>query len=315
MASHEKKNVDYFPFLCKEGKAMFYIEQKYGNDGYATWIKLLRQLAITDNHWVNLSDTTELMFLSSKCKISEEVLTNIITDLSKMGEFNHILWSENKILYSEKFILNIQDAYSRRNNKCMQLKDLCIHLLNLGIHNTLNKPHDVVQNPYIIEYNSISENNIINNNNLADTKMSADPNPVNADSTKKETASTDSVKAKKEKTTTAPTPFPGCMAEYNNFILENLGVPAKIDGQEGKALKTIITYLTQISTNKEPDGIVNAFKFILVNKAKWDPFHQNQLKISQINSNLTNIINSIKNGTATKQPANSYVNKYRTPAN
>ena len=43
MARPERNNVDYFPFLCKEGKAMFYIEQKYGNDGYATWIKLLRQ--------------------------------------------------------------------------------------------------------------------------------------------------------------------------------------------------------------------------------------------------------------------------------
>ncbi len=161
---------------------------------------------------------------------------------------------------------------------------------------------------------STSEETTTTTTVLADEE-SATPKPVNADSPKKEKASTDSVKAKKEKPDPKPpTPFPGCMEVYNNFILENLGVPAKIDGQEGKALKTIITYLTQIATDKEPDGIVNAFKFILVNKAKWDPFHQNQLKISQINSNLTNIINSIKNGNAKKSiTTNNYDNnKYRT---
>ena len=300
---------------------MFYIEQKYGNDGYATWIKLLRQLAITNDHWINLSDMTELMFLSSKCKISEEVLSNIITDLAKMGEFNHILWSENKILYSEKFILNIQDAYSRRNNKCMQLQDLCLHLLNLGIHNTINKPHDVVQIPYIIEYNSISENNIKNNTTIISSEKKSDeiiPEPEKLFPQEEKASTQNPVKAKKEKTiptTKPPTPFTGCMAEYNNFILEQIGVPAKIDGQEGKALKTIIAYLTTITTDKESEGIVNAFKYILVNKSRWDPFHQNQLKLSQINSNLTNIINSIKNGTATKQSANSYDNKYRTATN
>lgn len=53
MARPERNNVDYFPFICKEGKAMYYIEQKYNNDGYATWVKLLRQLAVTNYHFLN----------------------------------------------------------------------------------------------------------------------------------------------------------------------------------------------------------------------------------------------------------------------
>lgn len=198
MATHEKKNVDYFPFLCKEGKAMFYIETKYGNDGYATWIKILRQLAVTNDHWINFSDETELMFMAAKCKITEGKLVEIINDLSKMGEFNSTLWTENKIIYSEKFILNIQDAYSRRNNKCMQLKDLCIHLLNLGIHNDYNKPKNDIPNPYIIEYNSISEDRIENKEDYADEE-SALPEIVNAEEEKGKTASTEIVNAKPKK--------------------------------------------------------------------------------------------------------------------
>ena len=56
MARQEQNNVEYFSFLCKEGKAMFYIEHKYGNDGYATWIRILRKLGVTYYHYLKLSE-------------------------------------------------------------------------------------------------------------------------------------------------------------------------------------------------------------------------------------------------------------------
>lgn len=133
MARPERNNVDYFPFLCKEGKAMYYVEQKYGNDGYAAWVKILRQLAITNHHFLNLSDKVELMFLSSKCRVSEEVLINLLNDLCEMGEFNKGLWLENRILWSDKFIDSIKDAYLKRNNKCINLDGLLFLLNSLGI--------------------------------------------------------------------------------------------------------------------------------------------------------------------------------------
>lgn len=97
-----------------------------------------------------------------------------------------------------------------------------------------------------------------------------------------------------------PTCYAACMEEYHNFILQHLSVPPKINATEGKALKDIIQYLASIANNKDDQGIVNAFKYVLIHKDRWDPFHQNQLKLQQINSNLINIINSIKNGTAKK---------------
>ena len=70
MARPEKNTVEYFPFICDEGKKMFYIEETYGNDGFSTFIKILRELAKTDFHYLDLSKKTTLMFLSAKCKIS-----------------------------------------------------------------------------------------------------------------------------------------------------------------------------------------------------------------------------------------------------
>jgi len=63
MARPEKNNVEYFPFICEDGKKMFYIEETYGNDGFATFVKLLRELAKADNHYLNiLLDDFQIIF-------------------------------------------------------------------------------------------------------------------------------------------------------------------------------------------------------------------------------------------------------------
>jgi len=133
MARPNRNNVDYFPFLCKEGKSIYYIEHKYGNDGYATWIKIIRTIAITDFHFLNLKNETEIMYLSAKCKITEILLIEIITDLTNLGEFDADLWNDHRIIYSPKFIDNIQDAYDRRNTKCIDYNSLITYLKNFEI--------------------------------------------------------------------------------------------------------------------------------------------------------------------------------------
>jgi hypothetical protein len=133
MARPERNNVDYFPFYCEDGNKMFYLEETYGNDGFATFIKLLRELAKTDYHYLNLSKPSTMMYLSAKCKVTKEVLESIINDLVELGKFDEVLWKENKIVWCNDFIESIQDAYKKRNNKCITLDGL-LHLLNsLGV--------------------------------------------------------------------------------------------------------------------------------------------------------------------------------------
>ncbi|MBS3993149.1 MAG: DUF4373 domain-containing protein [Bacteroidetes bacterium] len=133
MARPERNSVDYFPFLCEEGNKMFYLEETYGNDGFATFVKLLRELGKTDYHYLNLSKPSTLMYLSAKCKVSKEVLESIINDLVDLGKFDAILWRENKIIWCQDFIDSIQDAYKKRNNKCITLEGLFTLLTSLGI--------------------------------------------------------------------------------------------------------------------------------------------------------------------------------------
>lgn len=133
MARPEKTTVEYFPFYCDEGKKMFYIEENYGNDGFATFIKILRELAKSDLHYLNLSKTTTIMFLSAKCKVSKNKLESIIQDLVDLEKFDKLLWEENKIIWCQDFVDSIQDAYIKRKNKCITYQGLLAHLLDLGI--------------------------------------------------------------------------------------------------------------------------------------------------------------------------------------
>lgn len=133
MARPERNNVDYFPFICEDGNKMFYIEETYGNDGFATFVKLLRELAKTNYHYLDLSKPSTMMFLSAKCKVSKEILNSIISDLVDLGKFDKTLWDENKIIWCQDFIDSIQDAYSKRNNKCITLDSLRALLTSLGV--------------------------------------------------------------------------------------------------------------------------------------------------------------------------------------
>lgn len=133
MARPERNTVDYFPFYCDDGKKMFYIEETYGNDGFATFIKILKELAKSEYHYLDLSQNITLMFLSAKCKISKEVLVSIINDLVDLGKFDSVLWSENKIIWCEDFTNSVSDAYLKRNNKPLTYEGLLLLLVSKGV--------------------------------------------------------------------------------------------------------------------------------------------------------------------------------------
>ena len=157
MARKERNTVDYFPHICGDGKKMFFIETKYGNDGYATWYKILENLAVTEMHYLNLSNEADVMFLAARCRISEDRLLSIVSDLSKIGAINQFLWSV-KIVWSDMFIENIQDAYERRKNKCITFDGLCTHLSSLGIQLPTKCIHNDDINTHTIVYNTKEEN-------------------------------------------------------------------------------------------------------------------------------------------------------------
>lgn len=124
MAREQRKDVDYFPHECAHGRKMHIIESKYKNDGYATWFKVLEQLGKANNHYIDISDESVLMFLASVCHIDEDRLKSILTDLAKLGAIDKELFENNQVIWSQKFTDSIEDAYRKRKTKIFQYSDL-----------------------------------------------------------------------------------------------------------------------------------------------------------------------------------------------
>ena len=118
------------------------------------------------------------------------------------------------------------------------------------------------------------------------------------------------VKEKKEKDLLPSGNFQKINDAYFSWYEHRVGVKPPFNAQEGKALKSIVSYLEKTVKEKglEPDvGTIEAWRVIL---ERWDqlkPFERDQLKLSQINSNMANILNQIRNGT-TKGAENRFAN-------
>lgn len=130
MAGRKNKyTVDYFPHYCSnESKSMFILENKFGLIGYAVWYKTLELLGKSTHHYIDLRNETDLLFLISKLGITQEKFEEIYDLLSKLETIDSELWKK-KIVFSDNFVSNIEDAYVRRKGiDVLHKLELCKHL-------------------------------------------------------------------------------------------------------------------------------------------------------------------------------------------
>jgi len=107
----------------------------------------------------------------------------------------------------------------------------------------------------------------------------------------------------KKRTQKEPTTiYSKMIKEYDKFCQEISGVGSKIDGQQGKAMKSIIIFLKKQCLNKNPqltpieldENIILSWEYILKHWDKLDSFNRGRIKLSEINSNLLNILVKLK---------------------
>jgi len=115
MARPQKQTVDYFPHFAgaSNGKTLFILQSRFGNDGYATWFKLLELLASSEGHYFNYNNPSDWQFLLAKTGVSADILTEILTTLADVEAIDKEL-NGHKIIWSQHFIDNLADLYKRR---------------------------------------------------------------------------------------------------------------------------------------------------------------------------------------------------------
>jgi biotin operon repressor len=95
-------------------------------------------------------------------------------------------------------------------------------------------------------------------------------------------------------------PYTNFVSVYDKFCKDRIGVGCKMNGAEGKALKSIIEYLKLHIKGESQSDLVDSWRYVLSRWDKLDDFHKKQMKLTQINSNLINILNQLKNNGRTK---------------
>lgn len=85
-----------------------------------------------------------------------------------------------------------------------------------------------------------------------------------------------------------------CIGAYNAFLLQHIGVGAKMDAVEGKAMKLIIKYLHSVSNDKTDDGVLASWQYILERWYMQSEFIGKQKKLTQINKNLIEILDNLR---------------------
>lgn len=124
MARPEKKTVEYFPFVAKNGKTLFILEDKYGCKGTGFFTNVLRFLAETPDHHFSIHDETDRMMFFARTKCDEESGIDMLNIMAKTGKIHLELWVSCQAIASSDFIESIQDAYKNRKNQCITLKEV-----------------------------------------------------------------------------------------------------------------------------------------------------------------------------------------------
>ena len=120
MAGRKEKNtIDYFPHYVTHTKTMHIIEQKYGNDGYSFWFKMLELLGRTEHHIYDMNPIENKLYFFSQVNVSEDTGNEILEILSRLGAIDKELYSQGYV-FSENFVANIADAYRKRTTEILK---------------------------------------------------------------------------------------------------------------------------------------------------------------------------------------------------
>ncbi len=117
MARPKRMTVDYFPHYVKCGRTVFILENRFGNDGYAFWFKVLEVLGETEGHFYDCSVSSNWEYLLAKTHINTQRAEEIIQVLISLGKIDRELWAKSRVLWIDRFVNNLTEVYRTRRTE------------------------------------------------------------------------------------------------------------------------------------------------------------------------------------------------------
>jgi hypothetical protein len=114
MARPKRLSVDFFPHYVKGGRTIFILEERFGNDGYAFWFKLLESLGERTGHCLDCNDATEWSYFLAKAHVPESDANQIIDTLVQLGKIDAHLWQKHRLVWVQNLVDNFTEIYRKR---------------------------------------------------------------------------------------------------------------------------------------------------------------------------------------------------------
>lgn len=90
------------------------LENRFGNDGYAFWFKLLELLCNSDGHYYDCSKRADMEYLAAVTRITEEQVDEIMGVLVDREKVDRELWENHRVIWCQTLVDNLQSLYAKR---------------------------------------------------------------------------------------------------------------------------------------------------------------------------------------------------------
>lgn len=237
MSRIQRDTASYFPHdahAASGGSDTIKILQgRYGNDGYATWFKILEKLTSTDGHYIDCRNPVKWQLFISYLGINEITTVEILKILVEIGNIDAKLWN-NKIIWCQSLVDNISDVYK-------------------------NRRREIPSKPVITDNKPITtDNNPINSDNTSNNQITTKQSKVD--------------KSKVDKNREGIPEWCQVLLDFKNFNIRN-GWCSDIEAEFGltlnliEASKDFIDYWSE--RKKEIKSMKTTYKNSLRNCVKW----------------------------------------------
>jgi hypothetical protein len=153
MARPTQNTIDYFSHDCNHKQTMYILENKYKNDGYAFWFKLLESLGSAPNHFLDLNDEIACEFLAAKTNLNWSSCDEILTLLAKINAICPELWSK-KIVWCQNFVDRLSGVYAKRKKQIPNKPSFCDGNDSITVFSDTETPQSKVKESKVKESNN-----------------------------------------------------------------------------------------------------------------------------------------------------------------
>ena len=111
-----KIGVDYFTLdvHAASGPTLFTVQNRFGNDGYALWFKLLEFMGTQEKLYADFSVPKDWEYFVSLARVDKDRAVAILDLLANIDAIDKELWTTKKIVWSNNFAGRAKPVFDKR---------------------------------------------------------------------------------------------------------------------------------------------------------------------------------------------------------